>query len=146
MKISTKGRYGLRALVDLAISSKGHIITIKEIASRQNISETYLEQIFSVLKKSEILKSTQGSNGGYFLSKPTSQINVKDVLFQLEGDLSIIENNDSSLNKYMESFLKMYVWDIIDKSIDDTISNLTLEDLIIRFQKDRNDINLIYYI
>ena len=105
MKISTKGRYGLRAMADLAINStKGHI-DLKNISIRQQISKSYLEQLFSALKKSNLVKSIKGPQGGYLLAKSVSEITVGDILRALEGNLSVIDettliSEDKSPLKY----------------------------------------------
>ena len=91
MKISTKGRYGLRALVDLAVHDNGEPIALASIAQRQKLSLNYLEQVFSVLRKAEIVKSLKGVHGGYCLAKKADDITVKEVLEVLEGKFSIVD-------------------------------------------------------
>lgn len=86
MKISTKGRYGLRALVDLAINMESENVSIKTISERQNISERYLEQIFSLLRKGGIIVGRKGAQGGYSLSKNASELSISEILKVLEGD------------------------------------------------------------
>ena len=85
MKISTKGRYGLRAIIDLAQYSEIEPVSINSIASRQGISERYLEQLMTLLKKADLIKSIRGAGGGYVLAKDMSEISVGDVLRALEG-------------------------------------------------------------
>ena len=87
MKLSTKGRYGLRALIDLAQYSEKEAVPISSIAQRQNISESYLEQLFAKLKKAGLVMSIRGAQGGYRLAKPSDTISVGDVLRALEGNL-----------------------------------------------------------
>ena len=87
MKLSTKGRYGLRALIDLAQYSKDAPVSIMSISSRQELSERYLEQLMSMLKKAGLMKSIRGAAGGYILAKPADEISVGDVLRALEGSL-----------------------------------------------------------
>ena len=91
MKISTKGRYGLRALIDLAQYSEIEPVSISSIATRQGISERYLEQLMTLLKKAELIKSIRGAAGGYVLAKPVEEISVGDVLRALEGSLEPVE-------------------------------------------------------
>lgn len=79
MKLSTKGRYGLRALIDLAMYSEKEAVSISSIAARQNISESYLEQLVGKLKKAGIVLSIRGAQGGYKLAKPASDISVGDT-------------------------------------------------------------------
>ena len=87
MKLSTKGKYGLRALIDLAQYSEDSPVSITSIARRQDISERYLEQLMSKLKKAGLVKSIRGANGGYVLAKEAKDISVGDVLRALEGNL-----------------------------------------------------------
>lgn len=90
MKISTKGRYGLIAMVDIAINETSENVTIKSISERQGISEGYLEQIFSSLRKAGLVKSIKGSQGGYILGNSISNITIGDILRTLEGSLKVI--------------------------------------------------------
>ena len=90
MKLSTKGRYGLRALVDLAVNSREEAVCIQSIADRQNISESYLEQLMRLLRKAGLVQSVRGAGGGYRLAKPAESISVGDILRALEGDLEAV--------------------------------------------------------
>ena len=93
MKLSTKGKYGLKAMFELAVSgNEKDPVPLKYIANRQEISDQYLEQIFSSLKKAGLVKSVRGAQGGYFLSKPASEITVADILRVLEGDMAFMFN------------------------------------------------------
>lgn len=87
MKISTKGRYALRMMVDLAEHQNGEYISLKDIALRQEVSKKYLEQIVPILNKSGFLKTNRGYQGGYMLAKPPRQYTVGDILRLTEGDL-----------------------------------------------------------
>ena len=89
MKLSTKGRYGLKAMFELSLNHSKGPVSIKSIASKQNIPEQYLEQIFSKLKKANLIKSVRGAQGGYLLSRRASDITVYDILVVLEGPISI---------------------------------------------------------
>lgn len=142
MKISTKGRYGLRALIDIVLYSPTEMVTLKSISERQEISERYLEQIFSSLRKGGIINAKKGAQGGYFLALNPSEITIGQVLKVLEGDLLLI-NVDEVGNK-LESFLKESLWNEINKKIEDYFSSITLEDLVREF-KAKNS-NLMYYI
>ena len=90
MKLSTKGRYGLRA-IDLAVYSEKESVSISCIAQRENISESYLEQLAGKLKKAGLIKSTRGAQGGYRLAKPAAEISVGDILRALEGELGAVD-------------------------------------------------------
>ncbi|MCL2397004.1 MAG: Rrf2 family transcriptional regulator [Defluviitaleaceae bacterium] len=94
MKISTKGRYGLKAVVDIAYSlekNSDKCVSIKSISERQGISENYLEQIIAPLKKARILHSVRGASGGYYLAKPAHELTAGEVLRVLEGPLAPVE-------------------------------------------------------
>ena len=90
MKISTKGRYALRVMIDLAINSNGKYISLKDIAKRQEISNKYLEQIIALLNKAGYLETARGNTGGYKLSNEPKEYKVGDILRATEGDLSPI--------------------------------------------------------
>lgn len=147
MKISTKGIYGLKAIVDLASNSSNDAITLKSISKRQNISERYLEQIFCILKNNKIIKGKKGSKGGYMLERDMSQITVGDILRALEGDLCIIDL-DKNNNDILEKCITDNVWEKINESIANIVDSITLEDLVNEYNKsisvDTN--NLMYYI
>ena len=98
MKISTKGRYGIRALIDLVINSECGSVTLKAISERQEISERYLEQIFSLLRKSGLIIGRKGAQGGYTLSKTPNEITVGEILRALEGESLLIDINDEDSN------------------------------------------------
>lgn len=89
MKISTKGRYGLRAFIDLACYGAEEPVSISSISARQEISERYLEQLMAKLKKAGLVKSIRGAGGGYRLAKDAAEVSVGDVLRALEGDLNL---------------------------------------------------------
>ena len=91
MKVSTRGRYGLRALVDMAIHSGDAPISLVQVANRQKISLNYLEQVFGTLRKAGIVSSIKGAGGGYKLARAAEEITVREVLEALEGEFSIID-------------------------------------------------------
>jgi len=124
MKLSTKGRYGVKAMVDLAINYGKSPISIKSISSRQNISEYYLEQLFSVLRKAELIKSIRGANGGYILAKDPKEITVYQVLEVLEGPIEISTCLD------IDCCATRIVWKKIKDSIDSVTMAITLQDIV----------------
>ena len=144
MKISTKGRYGLRAIIDLVLHSNGEHVSLISIAERQNISKNYLEQVFSALRKSGIVKSVKGAQGGYILSDKALSISVGDVLRALEGSLSVVSYEKSIKINRIEKCIKKNVWDKIDESVNKVIDDLYLEDLVNQYKKDSDTI--MYYI
>lgn len=130
MKISTKGRYALQLFVDLAEHSNNGYIALKEIAERQNISKKYLEQIISVLNRSDILQANRGTQGGYKLARAPSQYTVAEILRLTEGSLSPvagIEGDDKSENS---SDYTMYVWQGLYSVITNYLENITIQDIV----------------
>ena len=91
MKISTKGRYGLRAMIDIAVYREKEPVPISKIAERQSLSERYLEQMMSLLRKNGLIRSVRGAGGGYVLARDASEISVGDVLRALEGSLEPVD-------------------------------------------------------
>ena len=133
LKISTKGRYGLRALIDLAQYSEIEPVSISSIATRQGISERYLEQLMTLLKKAGIIKSIRGAAGGYVLAKAVDEISVGDVLRALEGSLEPVEcaafgGNDSC--EAAGGCVTKYVWQRINESINKTVNEISLKQLV----------------
>jgi Rrf2 family protein len=148
MKISTKGRYGLRAMLDLAVYSKGDHISLKSIAERQNISEGYLEQVFSTLRKAGLINSIKGSQGGYTLASRPENITVGSVLRVLEGNLSVIDEKsmEEKTNDRIEDCIRERVWSTINESIDDVVDKITLENLTDEYNKMINKEADMYFI
>ncbi len=148
MKISTKGRYGLRAMVDMAVYSAGDHISLKSIAERQNISEGYLEQVFSTLRKAGLINSIKGSQGGYALADSPENIAVGAVLRALEGNLSVIDEKsmNEKTNDKIEECIRKTVWNAINASIGNIVDNITLEDLTSEYKKMTNNEAYMYYI
>lgn len=148
MRISTKGRYGLRAMVDLAIHYAGDYIPLNSIAERQNLSEGYLEQVFAALRKAGLVKSVKGPQGGYCLANDASKITVGDVLRALEGDLVAVEGLDENRNvdNAVEYCIANEVWEKLNKSINQVLDSITLEDLVTAYRKLNENMSLMYYI
>ena len=133
MKLSTKGRYGLRAIVDLARFSEEEPVSISSISAREDISERYLEQLMALLKKAGLVKSIRGAAGGYVLARPAGQISVGDVLRALEGKLEPAEcaayHPDEGCQA-ADSCVTKYVWKKINDSINDTVNGIMLDALL----------------
>lgn len=132
MKISTKGRYALRLMIDLAVYNNGEPISIKDISKRQDISGKYLEQIISVLNKAGYVKSVRGAQGGYMLAKEPKEYTVGMILRLTEGDLSpvsCVNAGEAECDKY-GSCVTIRVWKQINDAINNVIDNITLEDLV----------------
>ncbi|OGO81461.1 MAG: Rrf2 family transcriptional regulator [Clostridiales bacterium GWC2_40_7] len=149
MKLSTKGRYGLKAMLDLAIHNSEGQVVLKNIAERQGISENYLEQLFASLKKAKLVKSLRGSQGGYTLGTSADNISVGDILRALEGSLApvecVAENHPSHCSKY-DCCVTKGVWEKIRDSINTVIDSTTLESLVAEYSKGRNEEDYTYHI
>ena len=133
MRITTKGRYGLRALIDLAQYSEIEPVSISSIATRQGISERYLEQLMTLLKKAQLIKSIRGAGGGYVLAKDINEISVGDVLRALEGSLEPVECAAFSEGESCEAAggcVTKYVWQRINESITRTVDEISLKQLV----------------
>ncbi len=143
MKISTKGRYALRVMLDVAAHNTGEYIKVKDISSRQEISDKYLEQIISLLSKAGFLRSTRGAQGGYKLAKDPSYYTVGMILRTTEGSLAPVScldvpEGESPLCDRYDSCDTVYVWKKLKNAIDDVVDSITLEDLLER-QRSRED-------
>lgn len=130
MKVSTKGRYGLRAMIDLALYSKKELVPLVSIAERQDISKSYLEQVFSALRKAGLVKSIKGAQGGYVLSSEAEDITVGMILRALEGDLSVVPADDITNINRIESYIRDKIWNEIDERVFSYIDGFTLKDII----------------
>ncbi len=132
MKISTRGRYGLRALVEIArLNEKGQV-SVKEISARQKISENYLEQIIFPLKKAGIVKSIRGAQGGYLLARPAAEITVGDILRVLEGDIAPVEclaGNGAGCDR-ADSCPTIGLWRELNEAVYKVVDSHTLQDLV----------------
>lgn len=142
MKISTKGRYGLRALIDICVYSSSDMVTVKSISERQGISERYLEQIFSALRKGGIINAKKGAQGGYFLAKSASEFTIGDILNVLEGDLLLI-NIEKDEND-IENFMCDHLWATINNIIAEFFNSITLEELAEDYKNKGK--SMMYYI
>lgn len=133
MKLSTKGRYGLRALIDLAQYSVDEPVSVTSISERQGISERYLEQLMSMLKKAGLVKSIRGAGGGYVLAKDLEKISVGDVLRALEGNLEPVECSglkQEETCQVSDVCVTKYVWKKINDSINHTVDGIMLDELV----------------
>ena len=144
MKLTTKGRYGLRAVIDLAIYAKCEPVSLSDVAERQNISISYLEQLVAKLKKAGIVQSTRGAQGGYALAKEPEEISVGEILRALEGSLSPVDcsavDGEGETECSASSFcVTKYVWKRISDSINDTVNNMFLSELLAESNKVKSD-------
>ncbi|MDD3140071.1 MAG: Rrf2 family transcriptional regulator [Lachnospiraceae bacterium] len=147
MKISTKGRYGLRALVDLAANAKDEPIALATVARRQKLSLNYLEQVFGTLRKANIVKSMKGAGGGYLLAKDASAITVRDIFEALEGTFSITDTDELDEEQdYVKRAIRRLVWNRIDIEVNGFLEETTLEKLVTEYNQLQQSGNEMYYI
>ena len=135
MKLSTKGRYGLKAMFQLSLNQSNGPIPLKNIASKQNISEQYLEQIFSSLKKSGLVQSVRGAQGGYLLSKEPKDIKVSDIMYVLEGPIEIADCIEGVSCDNIDCCATRLLWTKIKNSIDEVMEGITLQDIVDDYNK-----------
>jgi Rrf2 family transcriptional regulator, cysteine metabolism repressor len=135
MKLSTKGRYGVKAMLDLAIHYGKEPVSIKSISERQNVSEYYLEQLFSTLRKADLIKSVRGAQGGYVLSKSPGEITVKVVMEVLEGPVEISDCLEEGSCNNIDCCATRLLWARIKDSIDSVMESTTLKDMVDDYNK-----------
>ena len=131
MKLSTRGRYGIHAMYDLAVCAEEGPRSIKAIAERQDIPEAYLEQLIAALRKAQLVTSTRGAQGGYALSRPASEITVGDVLRALEGGLHLVDcvQEEDACGKSCDCPSRI-LWVKIQAELDRIVDGITLQDMV----------------
>ena len=144
MKISTKGRYGLRIMTDIAINEEQGCVSIKDIAQREHLSEKYLEQIIGLLSRENLVQSVRGAKGGYHLTKNAGEITVEEILNATEGSLAPVAcAADSDCCENYCDCVTSFIWTEIYDAVIDVVSRITLSDLVERRLKIENtDIEL----
>lgn len=141
MKISTRGRYGLKAIIDLAAHSDEKCVTIKSVSERIGVSEYYLEQLISPLKKAGFVKSIRGAQGGYVLKKPACEISVGDILRALEGSLSPVaclesDDEDGGCGETgCGNCVTRPVFEKIYSTLNDAVDSIMLTDLVKNYKE-----------
>ena len=146
MKISTKGRYGLRALVELAVCCDGQEIPLLRLTENQKLSQNYLEQVFQTLRKAGIVTSIKGMNGGYLLTKAPEEITVREVLEALEGKFSIIDRDFAKQPDALQTAIEELVWNEIDCKINAFLESRTLAQLAEEYRNKKDMEAGMYYI
>ena len=138
MKISTKGRYALRLMVDLALNNNGENISLKEVSERQGISVKYLEQIISMLHRAGYVKSERGSNGGYKLTRKPEDYTVGMILRLTEGSLAPVSCLDDSENhcEHCDDCVTIEIWQNVLDAINEVVDSITL-DYLVKKQKTK---------
>ena len=132
MKISTKGRYALRLMVDLAEHKDNGFIALKDVAKRQNISKKYLEQIVPVLNGAGLLATNRGNRGGYKLAKEPKEYTVGDILRITEGSIAPVSCLESEVNSCeRKNFCQtLYVWEGLYKVVNEYLDGITVQDIV----------------
>ena len=140
MKISTKGRYALRLMLDIALNGSENPVRIRDIASRQEVSDKYLEQIVSVLNKAGMVKSIRGPQGGYHLVKSPEEYTVGSILRLTEGSLAPVSCLEFDVNDCprQEECLTLPLWEKLNDAIKGVVDKYTLAD-ILEWQKEKGD-------
>ncbi len=139
MKISTKGRYALRMVVDLA--SQGEVcVSLKDVAQRQGISKKYLEQIVPLLSSNGILRTNRGNKGGYMLATSADELNVGDVLRAAEGTLAPVSCLEYEPNNCprSEECATLFIWEGLYKKVSEYLDGITIQNIVDRIQKGNN--------
>ena len=145
MQLSTRGRYGLRATVELARSFKTGPVPLHTIAEHQEVSVKYLHSLLAILRRSGLVRSVRGSGGGYVLTRPPSQIRVSQVVRVLEGSLALVGCvEDGSFCDRIENCPVRPIWVGLSKTIESTLSELTLEDVVARTPESKAATTMYY--
>lgn len=139
MKISTKGRYALRLMLDLGMNHTGEPVSLKDVAKRQEMSDKYLEQIISVLNKAGYVRSIRGAGGGYVLTKAPSEYTVGMILRLTEGDLAPVScvGQEAIACERKTDCVTARVWEKINDAVNDVVDHITLADLM-EWQSEMN--------
>jgi Rrf2 family protein len=145
MRISTKGRYGMRAMVDLAIHYGEGQILLKDIAKRQQLSERYLEQLILTLKSAGMVKSTRGAHGGFKLAKPPNEIKLSEIFQTLEGPLGLVECVEDPMScSRVDSCVTRDIWLEMKEGLVSILDSKTLQYLA--EQQTQKEKKTMYYI
>lgn len=146
MKLSTKVRYGTRAMLDLATYYGNGPILLKDIAQRQEVSLKYLDRILSSLRAAGLVKTLRGAKGGFILNNPPSQITLNQIVEALEGPLELVECvGNKNFCKRVNSCVTHDIWHELGRAMEVALKTTTLEDLVIR-DKNKKKVSKMYYI
>ncbi len=141
MKISTKGRYGMRLMLDLALHNNGSYIPLKEVASRQELPEKYMEQIITPLSRAGYLRGVRGAQGGYQLTRSAGEYTIGMILRTMEGDLSVVSPVDSGqeTGDIAAHLVVNNVWTRINDAIEQVVDHITLAELVEDYNRHAAD-------
>lgn len=147
MKLSKKSRYGLRALIDLAVNSRTELVSLGSIAQRNDISAQYLEHVFSALRKAHIVKSMKGSQGGYFLERDPKEITVAQIVETLEGTYDLEDEVDrNNVGRGDQEAIQHLIIDRINDCVQEILEDVTLKDLVDAYEGYQDSVEGMYYI
>lgn len=147
MKLSKKSRYGLRALIDLAVNSRTELVSLGSIAQRNDISAQYLEHVFSALRKAHIVKSMKGSQGGYFLERDSKEITVAQIVEALEGTYDLEDEVDRNrVGRGDQEAIQHLIIDRINDCVQEILEDVTLKDLVDAYEGYQDSVEGMYYI
>lgn len=136
MKISTKGRYALRLMLDLALCDGEVAVPLRDVAERQEISDKYLEQIVTQLARGGLVRSVRGAGGGYLLTRKPAEYSVGEILRQLEGSLAPVSCvNGGACCERVDQCVTVELWQQIQAAVDGVVDNVTLADLVKRYHE-----------
>ncbi len=140
MKISTKGRYALRLMLDLAVYNTGEPVSLKDVARRQEISEKYLEQIISMLNKAGFVRSIRGAQGGYMLTRDPAEYTVGSILRLTEGDLAPVScvGTGNTVCDRKVGCVTVRIWEMISDAVNGVVDHVTLADMV-GWQEEQGD-------
>ena len=133
MKLTTRGRYAVMAMADLAVNANAGPISLTEISLRQNISLAYLEQIFIKLKNEKLVKGSRGATGGYILEKPASEIKLSNIIFAVDEEVRTLNYKKQSkrgCNNKSTKCITHNLWDQLDQHINGFFEKVKLQDLV----------------
>lgn len=147
MKLSTRGRYGTRALLDLALHQDEKPVLLKDIAEREQISVRYLEHLITPLIAGGIIRTTRGAKGGVSLAKPPEEIKLSEVIQLLEGSIAPVECvNSPEICTRSKSCVTRDIWGELTQAIDGILKSTTLQDLVERQRRKEQPEEVMYYI
>tara|TARA_Y100000996_G_C22324971_1_gene561998 strand:+ start:67 stop:489 length:423 start_codon:yes stop_codon:yes gene_type:complete len=133
MKLTTKGRYAVMAMADLALFSKGKPVSLNEISLRQNISLSYLEQLFKLLKNEKLVISSRGATGGYMLERPAEEIKLSNIIFAVNEKVKTLnckKESKKGCNNKSSKCITHNLWDQLEQHINGFFENKKLADLV----------------
>jgi len=147
MRVSTKGRYGVRAMLDLALGFGKERILLRDIATRQEVSEKYLEHSMSSLRNAGLVRSIRGARGGYVLARPPSEIRLSEIMEVLEGSMAPVECvDDAEVCHRSNLCVTRDIWAKMKEAIDNILESTTLQDLVEQHKEKGSSNGIIYNI